>query len=629
MATFKASEKIQNILASLPMKPGCYIMKDERGKIIYVGKAKKLRNRVRSYFNASAEGNPKTMSLREHIADIEVIITETEVQALITEETLIKQHQPHYNISLKDDKRYPYIKINWADPFPKVETTRRIVKDGSRYFGPYAAMWAVQNTLRTLRRAFPYLTCDRIINGKDERACLFYDIKLCNAPCIGAVNQEEYRTMIAELMDVLSGKSEHVVRRLNTEMNQAAENLQFERAGVIRDQLKAIEYITQRHKAVNPEMTDHDVIALTRDKNDALVQILFIRNGKLVGSDSRMLNNAEGEPDSEVLSQFITQFYADVPEVPRELILPHEVEEARIIEQWLKDKRHGQKVSITVPQRGNKRDLIKMAEENASEALRMIRAQWEADTHKQEEALNDLKTALNLPTVPNRIECYDISTTQGTAIVASRVVFVQGAPKKSEYRRFNIKTVSHAGPDDYQSMREALTRRFNRWKATQEADLLSVSPDGKDADETWRLLPDLLIVDGGKGQLGIAVEVFQEFGLLGKVPLVSLAKQFEELYLPGDPNPIILPRRSQGLYLVQRIRDEAHRFAIISHRTQRGKIGMVSQLETVPGVGPKKRKALLKAFDNSIDAIRAASLDELTAVPGINEQLALAIKEML
>jgi excinuclease ABC subunit C len=492
MATFQASEHIRNILASLPMKPGCYIMKDELGKIIYVGKAKKLRNRVRSYFNSSAESSQKTLSLREHIRDIEVIITETEIQALITEETLIKQHQPHYNISLKDDKRYPYIKINWAEPFPKVETTRRIVKDGSRYFGPYAAMWAVQNTLRTLRRAFPYLTCDRIITGNDERACLFYDIKLCNAPCIGAVNKEQYREMISELMDVLSGRSEHVVRRMTGEMHQAAEAMQFERAAVIRDQLQAIEYITKRHKAVNPEMTDHDVIALARDKDDALVQILFIRNGKLVGSDSRMLNNAEGEPDEEVLSQFLTQFYADVPEIPRELILPNEVEEARIIEQWLRNKRNGQKVSITVPQRGNKRDLIKMAEENATEAMRMIKAQWEADTHKQEESLSDLQKALNLPVPPNRIECYDISTTQGTAIVASRVVFVQGAPKKSEYRRFNIKTVSHAGPDDFQSMREALTRRFNRWKVAVETPI-EVAPGGKDNDETWRILPDLLM----------------------------------------------------------------------------------------------------------------------------------------
>ncbi len=626
--TYTPPEKIENILRSLPMKPGCYIMKDERGTIIYVGKAKRLRNRVRSYFNASAEGNPKTLALRVQVADIEIIITETEVQALITEETLIKQHQPRYNISLKDDKRYPYIKINWSDPFPKVETTRRVLKDGSRYFGPYAAMWAVQNTLRTLRRAFPYLTCDRVITGKDERACLFYDIKLCNAPCIGAVNQEQYRAMIAELMDVLSGRSEHVVRRLNEAMNNAAESLNFERAALIRDQLKAIEYITQRHKAVSPQMTDHDVIALARDKNDTAVQILFIRNGKLIGSDARLLNNAEGEPDAEVLSQFITQFYSDVPEVPRELILPKEVEEARIIEQWLKNKRSGQKVSITVPQRGNKRDLIKMAEENATEALRMMREQWEADTHKHEEALNDLQEALNLPTPPNRIECYDISTTQGAAIVASRVVFVQGAPKKSEYRRFNIRSVNHEGPDDYQSMREALTRRLNRWKQAQE-DPTKIAPGGKDNDETWRILPDLFLIDGGKGQLGIAIEVLQEFGLFGVVPVAALAKQFEEIYLPGDPTPVILNRRSQGLYLVQRVRDEAHRFAITSHRQQRNKIGMVSRLETLPGIGPTKRKALLKAFDNSIDAIREASVEDLMLVKGITRELAVSIKENL
>jgi excinuclease ABC subunit C len=628
MATFQAPEHIQNILKSLPMKPGCYLMKDDKGQIIYVGKAKKLRNRVRSYFNSSAENSPKTLRLREHIVDIEIIVTETEVQALITEETLIKKHQPFYNISLKDDKQYPYIKINWQEPFPKVETTRRILKDGSRYFGPYAAMWAVQNTLRTLRRAFPYLTCDRVITGKDERACLFYDIKLCNAPCIGAASQEEYRTMIGELMDVLSGRSEPVVERLNKAMNEAAESLNFERAAMIRDQLKAIEYITQRHKAVNPKMTDQDVIALARDKNDACVQILFIRNGKLVGSDSRMLNNAEDEPDAEVLSQFITQFYSDVPEVPRELILPNEVEQARIIEQWLKDKRSGQKVEITVPQRGNKRDLVKMAQENAAEALRMIRAQWEADTHKQEEALAALQEALHLKIPPNRIECYDISTTQGTAIVASRVMFVQGAPRKSEYRKFNIRTVSHDGPDDYQSMREALTRRFTRYKTALE-DPTPIEPGKEDRDETWRLLPDLLIVDGGKGQLGIAEEVLKEFGLFEHVPLVSLAKQFEELYLPGQSLPIILNRRSPALYLVQRIRDEAHRFAITSHRQQRTKRGMVSQLETVPGIGPKKRKALLKAFENSIDAIRNASLDDLAAVPGIGMQLAEVIKENL
>jgi excinuclease ABC subunit C len=626
--TFQATEHIRNILASLPLKPGVYLMKDDKGRIIYVGKAKKLRNRVRSYFNSSAEGNPKTLRLRANIMDIEVIVTETEVQALITEETLIKRHQPFYNINLKDDKQYPYIKINWQDAYPKVETTRRVVKDGSRYFGPYAAMWAVQNTLRTLRKAFPYLTCDRDISGKDERACLFYDIKLCNAPCIGAVNKTEYRAMISELMDVLSGKSEPVVQRMTREMQAAAEALQFERAGVLRDQLKAIEYITQRHKAVNPQMTDHDVIALARDNNDAAVQILFIRNGKLVGSDVRMLSGAEDEPVEEILSQFMTQFYSDAAEIPSEIMLPNEVEEARIIEQWLRDKRGGQKVTITVPQRGNKRDLIKMAEENASEGLRMIRAQWEADTHKQEEALGELQKALSLPTPPNRIECFDISTTQGTAIVASRVVFVLGAPRKSEYRRFNIKTVTHAGPDDFQSMREALTRRFSRWQSALD-DPTEVAPGGTDADETWRMLPDLLMIDGGKGQLGIAVEVLREFDLYGKVPVVSLAKQFEELYLPDEKQPIILNRRSPALYLVQRVRDEAHRFAITSHRAQRNKQGMASKLETVPGIGPKRRKALLKAFGNSIDAIRGASVQDLMKVGGITEEIAVSIKELV
>ncbi len=626
--TFKASEHIQNILSSLPMKPGCYLMKDKDGKIIYVGKAKRLRNRVRSYFNSSAEGNPKTLRLRENIVDIEVIVTETEVQALITEETLIKRHMPFYNISLKDDKHYPYIKINWQDPFPKVETTRRVLKDGSRYFGPYAAMWAVQNTLRTLRRAFPYLTCDRVINGQDERPCLFYDIKLCNGPCIGAVNKEQYRAMISELMDVLSGKSEPVVKRIASEMQAAAETLNFERAGVLRDQLKAIEYITQRHRAVNPQMTDHDVIALARDKNDAAVQILFIRNGKLVGSDTRMLTGAEGEPDGEVLEQFLTQFYSEAAEIPTEIMLPNEVEGARIIEQWLRDKRRGQKVTITVPQRGNKRDLIKMAQENATEGLRMIREQWEADTHKQEEALGALQRELKLATPPNRIECFDISTTQGTAIVGARVVFVQGAPRKSEYRRFNIKTVSHDGPDDYQSMREALTRRFNRWKGTLE-DPTQVAPGADDHDETWRLLPDLLIIDGGKGQLGIAVEVLTEFGLMDRVPVIGLAKQFEEIFFPHNPTPLVLNRRSPALFLVQRVRDEAHRYGITTHRNQRTKLGMMSRLEQIPGIGPKRRKALLKAFGNSIDAVKNATVEYLMTVKGVTAEIAVSLKELL
>jgi excinuclease ABC subunit C len=329
-----------------------------------------------------------------------------------------------------------------------------------------------------------------------------------------------------------------------------------------------------------------------------------------------------------VIGEFLKRFYGESAEVPPEIVLPQNIEEARIIERWLRDRRSGKRVTITVPQRGDKRHLVDIAKENAEETLHMLRAQWEADTLKQETALGELQAALSLPKVPNRIECYDISTTQGTAIVASRVMFVQGVPKKAEYRRFNIRTVDHKGSDDYQSMREALTRRFNRWRQAHE-DPTPPVPGKEDRDETWRLLPDLLMVDGGKGQLGVAIEVLKEFDLLDKVPLVALAKQFEELYLPGQPAPVILPRRSDALYLVQRVRDEAHRFAVTSHRQRRNKIGMVSRLESIPGVGPAKRKALLKAFGNSIDAIRAASSEELMAVPGINPRLATLIKESL
>ncbi|MGJ3240806.1 MAG: excinuclease ABC subunit UvrC [Anaerolineae bacterium] len=618
--TYTPSDHIKTILDHLPTKPGCYLMKDKNGKIIYIGKAKRLRNRVRSYFTTNADGTSKTLNMRSKVHDIEYIITENEVKALILEENLIKTHKPRYNVLLKDDKRYPYIRIGWADDYPKVETTRRVENDGARYFGPYAAMWAVQNTLRVLRKAFPYLTCDRNIDGNDERACLFHDIKLCNAPCIGAVDKATYRAMIKELMDVLSGKSEAVMARLHTQMLAASEALNFEEAAVIRDQIQAIEFITNQHRAVSPKMTNHDVVALARDEGEAAVQILFIRNGKLIGSDSRMLDNTIDESDEAVLEQFVTQFYSESGDIPRELILPEHIEQARIIERWLGDKRHGTKVSITVPKRGNKRNLVKLAHENATDALRLMRAQYEADTTKHETALAELQEALNLPKPPNRIECYDISTTQGTAITASRVVFIQGRAKKSEYRRFNIRSVTHGGPDDFQSMREALTRRFARWQTTRDNENISV--DGQDKDITWKLLPDLLIIDGGKGQLNVGVEVLKEFGIFEQVPVVGLAKQFEELFMPGQKTSILLPRQSEGLYLVQRIRDEAHRFAITSHRNQRSKIGMTSRLEMIPGIGPKRRKALLKHFQHSIDAIRRASKEDLKAVEGISDDLA-------
>ncbi len=625
---YQKPQHIETILKNLPAKPGVYLLKNSRGRIIYVGKAKRLRNRVRSYFTTVADGNGKTLRMRAEVDDIDFIITENEVKALILEETLIKKHKPRFNIELKDDKRYPYIRVSWADAFPKVETTRRILNDGSRYFGPYTAMWVVQKTLSDLRKAFPYLTCDRDIDGQDERACLFHDIKLCNAPCIGAVSRAEYREMIQELMDVLGGKAESVQKRLMQEMLSASGQLNFEKAAGIRDQLKAIDYITNKHKAVGKNMTDHDVIALARDERDATVQIMFIRNGKLIGSDSRAINNTEGESDGAVLEQFISQFYAVSSNIPRELILPNAVEEARILERWLSDKRASSKVSIHVPQRGDKRKLVALAQENALESLQMMRAQYEADTTKHEQALAQLREALKLPRIPNRIECYDISTTQGTAIVASRVVFARGVARKSEYRRFNIRSVSHGGSDDYQSMREALTRRFLRWKDAVEAGL-SLTPEGVDKAETWRLLPDLLLIDGGKGQLNVAWSVLTEFGLTDRVPVAALAKRIEEVFLPDQSASVLLPRRSEALYLVQRVRDEAHRFAITSHRKRRRKLSLASRLETIPGVGPKRRKVLLKHFENSIDAIRSASITELAEVNGINKEVALAIKSHL
>ncbi len=620
-----ASPRIQNILDSLPTRPGVYLMKNDRGEVIYVGKAVNLRSRVRSYFQPStlAQKHSKTARMVEQVADIDIIVVDSELEALLTEINLIKAHKPHYNIRLKDDKRYPYIKVHWADPYPKVTVTRRMVNDGSRYFGPYTNVSAVYQTLDVLRKAFPYLTCDRNIDGNDERACLYYDIKLCNAPCIGAVSQEEYRATIQSLMDFLQGKSDEIVERLQARMWQAAEQMDYEKAARLRDQIQAMQQVTQRQKVVSSANTDQDVIAFARENGDAAVQIFFIRNGRIVGKEHYVLEGTGADEDEAgVMADFLKQFYDKAAEVPPEVLLPHEIEEAEIIEHWLRSKR-GNKVVLKVPRRGMKRQLVQLAAENAVETLTLLRAQWEADTLKQETALQEIQNALGLERPPARIECFDISNTQGTAISASRVVFVNGVPRKSEYRKFNIRTVQgHA--DDYASMKEALDRRFRRWQDAQnEPDL-----PGKKPDPTWSILPDLLIVDGGKGQLGVAVEVLESYGLTGRVPVVGLAKQHEELFVPGRSRSIMLPRRSQGLYLLQRIRDEAHRFAITHQRQRRVRMGVASQLDSIPGIGPTRRRALLKHF-GSLDAIREASVEQIAAVPGISRELAETIKAEL
>jgi excinuclease ABC subunit C len=497
-----------------------------------------------------------------------------------------------------------------------------MIRDGSRYFGPYTSVRSVHETLDILRKAFPYLTCDRVITGQDERACLYYDIKLCAAPCIGAVSQAEYREMIQGLIDFLQGRSDEMVERLARQMQAASDALDFERAAWLRDQLWAIERVVQRQKVVSTADVSQDVIAFAREDNETCVQVFFIRGGKIIGREYFVLEGTEDETPAGIMTEFVKQFYDDAAEVPPEVLLPHEVDEALVLEQWLRSKR-GHKVVLTVPRRGQKRELIQMATDNAVETLAMLRAQWQADTHRQETALLELQQALGLNGPPNRIECYDVSNTQGTAISASRVVFVQGVARKSEYRKFNIRTVAdHA--DDYASMREALDRRFKRW---QDGQYCEADPTQK-RDQTWDILPDLLIVDGGKGQLGVAVEVLEGYGLMGQVPVIGLAKQREEIFAPSRPEPILLPRRSEGLYLVQRIRDEAHRFAITQHRQRRAKIGVASQLDAVPGIGPAKRKALLDAF-GSLKAIRAASAEELSAVPGISPELAETIKATL
>ena len=622
--SYETPAKIKEILANLPTRPGVYLHIDENGQVIYIGKAINLRSRVRSYFQKNVDSF-KTRRLRQQIADIEIITTDSELEALLLEMNLIKKHKPHFNVRLKDDKRYPYIKVHWASPFPKVTVTRRMIRDGSRYFGPYTSVWAVHQTLDLLRKIFPYLTCAREITGQDRRACLYFDIKLCNAPCIGHVTKAEYRVMIKQLMDFLNGRSDEITRDLDEKMQAAAGKLDFEQAAIIRDQLKAINSVVAKQKVISAANTDQDVIAFARDEKDACVQIFFIRHGKLIGREYFLLEGTEDESDPEVLSDFMTQFYDDAAHIPREVLLPQEVEEARIIEQWLKEKR-STKVTITVPRRGKKKELVHMAAVNAADTLATLRQQWAADRSNHVTAMNELQEALNLDRPPARIEGYDISHTQGTQTVGSMVVFVQGAPKKSDYRRFNVKTV---GNDDYGAMKEVLSRRFQRYADTMAGELHDPSKIGRIRKDTaWSILPDLLLIDGGKGQLAVAQEILNDFNLEHEIPLAALAKQEEELFTIEKSQSIRLPQRSEGLYLVQRVRDEAHRFANEGHRKRRSKVGVASILDGIPGIGPKRRKALLDHF-GSLEGIRKSTVEEIAAIPGLPFSVAQSVKAQI
>jgi excinuclease ABC subunit C len=659
----KIKPEIQQTLDTLPTNPGVYLMRNDEGEIIYVGKAINLRNRVRSYFHAQPYDSGKVTHLVQNIARIEFIITESELEALVLENNLIKKHRPKYNIRLKDAKTYPYIKVTWQDPFPKVFLTRRMDQDGARYFGPFTAVWAVHETLDTLRKIFPYLTCDRDITGQDKRACLYYDIGLCLAPCIGAVSRDEYRAMIDRLSRFLEGHTEEVTTNIREKLEQAAGDLQFERAAYYRDQLQAIERITEHQKVVSPELIDQDVIAFAKDDGSACVQVFFVRGGKLLGREYFVLEGTEYENADRVLSSFLTQFYDQAAYVPPEILLPETLDEAQIIEQWLKSRK-GEAVTIRVPRRGGTGEgLLKMAEENARITLETIKAQWLADENKHIQAVEELQEALGLDKPPLRMECYDISNIQGTNSVGAMVVFERGAAKKSDYRKFKIRTVE--GANDFASLQEVLRRRFKRYHeahaetgetgaegegATEAAGENSkaqtanpkseiqnpkskiprskgFSTAARKNDEAWSRMPDLVIIDGGKGQLHAAEEVFEELGIEG-VNLISLAKQEEEVFVPGHSESIKLPRSSEALHLLQRIRDEAHRFGITYHRSLRAKHGLASQLDAVPGIGPKRRRALLAKF-GSLDKIREASVDELSTVEGMTKAAAQKLKENL
>lgn len=617
-------------LKALPAKPGVYIFRDGQGNVIYVGKAAHLRNRVRNYFGAPHSLEPKTQSLAAAIEDFEYIVTANAQEALHLEASLVKRHQPFFNVRLKDDKHYPYLRIDVQNEWPRVEISRRVHNDGARYFGPYASASSVRTTLSIVKKLFPWRSCTKAITGTDPRPCLDYYIHRCIAPCTSYCTKEEYDEVIRQTILFLEGKASEVLRSLRRQMEAASEALEFERAAVLRDQVQAVERVAEKQVVERIRPTDEDVFGMARTQGEACVQVFFVRGIQMVGRDFFTLDGVSDEADTDVLGSFLKQFYESALYVPKFVVVPIAVPETDLIEAWLSEKR-GTKVQIVVAQRGTRRRMVELAAENARESMDMLRARWLADKSKTTQALIELQDELDLPTIPRRIECYDISNIQGTSSVASMVVFIDGHPKPAEYRRFRIKTVE--GANDFASMAEVLKRRFARFQRRDGAgDLESVLPPGYDTDEPvqlegWGSLPDLVIVDGGKGQLSAALDAMRNLGLK-HVPLAGLAKQNEELFVQDLADPIVLPRTSQALYLVQRIRDEAHRFAIQYHRKVRTKTGMESALDSVPGIGPKRKRALLRKF-GSLKGIREAPVEEIASTVGFTKTLAEKVKASL
>ena len=588
------NDNIKNALAVLPDKPGVYLMHDAEGKVIYVGKAVVLKNRVRSYFRNLASHTPKVKAMVAKIAEIETIVTSSEVEALILECNLIKKYRPRYNISLKDDKTYPYLKVTMQEDFPRLHMTRRLSRDGAKYYGPYADAGAMYATMKLLKTMFPLRTCRKM---NPDRPCLNYHIKRCLAPCAGYVSKEEYGKMIKSVCMVLDGRTTELERDLKQRMQEAAEEYAFEEAARLRDQLQAVERLNESQKAVTNNGGDMDVIGFAQDMTGNCLQIFFVRKGKLIGRDNFFLQDG-GEAPQEVLTAFLKQYYNEATFVPREIVLPQlpEAEEQQLIELWLRQKAE-RKVELIQPQRGVKRELLQLANDNAQKLLDERLRKGSLSLKNDEQAAEELQQALGLAHSLERMDCFDISHTQGSETVASMVVFRNGSISKKDYRKYKI--VSAEGkPDDFKSMQEVVYRRY------------------KDYED----LPNLVVIDGGKGQLSSALEVIRGLGL-ADLPVVGLAKREEEIFIPHQSTSILLDRDSAALHLIQRIRDEAHRFAITFHRKLRGKRNLVSVLDHVEGIGPKRRQALWKAF-KTLDAMKAASVEELAAVEGMNSAAA-------
>lgn len=652
MTMSSLEEKAKN----LPELPGVYLFKDERGQILYVGKAASLRDRVRSYFQETGLA-ARTRAMVNQARDLEFITTASAVEALILESNLIKKHRPRFNIRLRDDKHYPYLKVTLADQWPRVLIARTMRRDGARYFGPYTRAGAVHETLRLLRRIFPYRTCSDQTLRHIPRPCLNYHIKRCLGPCHGHVTQEEYRAMIDELCLFLEGRRSQVVKKLREKMEEAAEALEFERAAEYRDKLKAIEEVTEKQKIISAGMEDQDVLGLARAGGTAMIDLFYVREGKVVGRDQFPLQGATDLPEGEILAAFLKQFYQEASFIPPEILLPVPVEEAPEIEAWLSEKK-GRRVSLKVPRRGERAQLVEMANKNALLALEQEKPVAEREAELAEEALADLQRELGLAAPPRYLEGYDISNLQGQQAVGSMVVFSDGQPLKEAYRKFRIKTVP--GADDFAMMAEVITRRFRRGLLEQSAarhmrendrpgpdEGEERSPESTSASEATRRrersgpaergtsallsgfarFPDLIVIDGGKGQLNAARAALQALGL-DDLPIIGLAKREEEIFLPDRPDPLILPRDSRALFLLQRLRDEAHRFAVGYHRRVRAEEGLRSALDEIPGIGPKRKRTLLQHF-GSLEGIKAAPVDEIAALPGLNRALAEKVKEYL